>query len=309
MLTPSPPVPGTSPPTAERPAPGVIRFSVPLALESPDTLNCHVIEAPDGPLLVDCGTAGSERAVAGALAAAGITPAGVLVTHGHIDHWGCATVFSEAVSAHPEVEMSMRFAREGVDADYGLEDAERRAMEEAFGGFRKLITGVPEILPLADGQRLGDWEVLWTPGHDPGHICLWRASDGVLLCGDLLLPGLTPNIQPAPGHTDTLQEFFDSLERVAALPVRLVLPAHGSPYEAARQRADELRAHHRQRLAEIIALITDEVRSVEEIAVRVFGDQLDPGDRMLAAMETQAHLSHLELGGRAALGSDGWRAS
>ena len=40
--------PRTSPPAIEQPAPGVIRITVPLALNSPDELNCHVIEGPDG---------------------------------------------------------------------------------------------------------------------------------------------------------------------------------------------------------------------------------------------------------------------
>lgn len=301
--------PYTSAPAIEQPAPGVIRFTVPLALESPDQLNCHVIEGPDGPLLVDCGTAGSEEAVANALEAAGVTPVGVLITHGHIDHWGCATAFTVAVSAHPEVEMSLRFARDGLADGHGLDDQHRRAMESAFGGFRNLITGVPEIVPLADGQHLGGWEVLWTPGHDPGHVCLWRAKDGVLLCGDLLLPGFTPNIQPAPGHPDTLQEFFDSLERVAALPVSLVLPAHGAEYTDAGARARELRAHHRERLREISDLIADRARPLEEIALGLFGDVRAAGDRMLAAMETHAHLRHLELRGLAELSADGWQAA
>ena len=299
--------PRTSPPAIEQPAPGVTRFTVPLALKSPDQLNCHVIEGSDGPLLVDCGTAGSEDAVASALEIAGITPVGVLITHGHIDHWGCATVFAEAVSAHPEVEMSLRFARDGIG--HGLDDVDREAMESAFGGFRRLITGVPEILPLADGQRLGDWEVLWTPGHDPGHVCLWRPNDGVLLCGDLLLPGFTPNIQPAPGHDDTLQEFFDSLDRVAGLPVSMVLPAHGAAYPDAGARARELRAHHRERLRRINDLIADRARPIEEIARSLFGGVDGPGDRMLAAMETHAHLQHLEIRGRAALSADGWQAA
>ena len=205
--------------------------------------------------------------------------------------------------------MSLRFARDGIGRDQGLGDADRSAMEDAFGGFRSLITGVPEILALADGQRLGEWEVLWTPGHDPGHVCLWRAGDGVLLCGDLLLPGFTPNIQPAPGHADTLQEFFDSLERVSRLPVRIVLPAHGAPYTAAGARALELRAHHRERLRRISELIAGHARTVEEVARSLFGDIDEAGDRMLAAMETHAHLRHLEIRGRAELSADRWRAT
>ena len=295
-------------PRLDRPASGVARFSVPLALASPDHLNCHVIEGPEGPLLVDCGTAGSEDTVAAGLALVGVSAVGLVVTHGHIDHWGCATAFAETVSAHPEVEMSFRFARNGPGDHDALPTTDLEAMERAFGGFRRLVTGVPEIIPLHGGQRLGDWEVIWTPGHDPGHICLWREADGVLLCGDLLLPGFTPNIQPAPGHEDTLQEYLDSLDRVAELPVRVVLPAHGDPYADAAARARQLKRHHQERLAKIAGLIAAAPRSVDDLANDLFGDIASPGDRMLAAMETYAHLRHLDRSGSAVWSEDGWLA-
>lgn len=295
-------------PRVEWPAPGVARFTVPLALPSPDHLNCHVIEAPEGPLLIDCGTAGAEGYVLAALERAGVSSVAVLVTHGHIDHWGCATSLGPRVWAHPEVEMSLRFARSPSASGDDLTPGDRAAMESAFGGFRRLVTGVPEIIPLHDGQRLGDWEVVWTPGHDPGHVCLWRERDGILLCGDLLLPDFTPNVQPAPGHADTLQEFLDSLARVAALPIELVLPAHGEPYEDAAKRARELARHHRDRLAAIGQMIAAQPRPVEELAHQLFGEIANPSDRMLAAMETLAHLQHLERAGSALSTDEGWQA-
>lgn len=296
-------------PELDRPVAGVARFTVPVELPSPDHLNCHLIEGPDGPLLVDCGTAGSRAELAAALAACGAEHVDVLITHGHIDHWGCATSIAPTVHAHPEVEFSLRFAREGVGPSGDLPAGDRAAIERAFGGFRELVTGVPEVVPLRDGQRLGEWEVIWTPGHDPGHICLWRERDGTLLCGDLLLPGFTPNIQPAPGHDDTLQEFLDSLARVAALPVRLVLPAHGDPYADAAGRARELAHHHGERLAQIGALIAARPRPLDELASRIFGEIADPGERMLAEMETLAHLQHLDRAGSAVSSERGWRAA
>jgi glyoxylase-like metal-dependent hydrolase (beta-lactamase superfamily II) len=287
----------------------VARFTVPLDLASPDHLNCHLLDLPSGQLLVDCGTSGSSGPLEAGLAACGAETPEVLLTHGHIDHWGCATRISAQAHAHPEVEYSLRFARGDLDQGHGTQTPEWAAIEQAFSGFRELVIGVPEVVPLDDGQRLGDWEVLWTPGHDPGHICLWRELDGTLLCGDLLLPGFTPNIQPAPGHDDTLQEFFDSLDRVAALPVRLVLPAHGEPYADAAGRARELECHHRDRLRRISDLIAARPRSTEDIASRIFGEIDDPGERMLASMETVAHLEHLDRKGSVVSSELGWCAA
>jgi glyoxylase-like metal-dependent hydrolase (beta-lactamase superfamily II) len=297
------------PPKIDSPAAGVARFTVPLDLPSPDRLNCHLIEGAEGMLLVDCGTVGAAATVRKVLEIVGDPSPAVLVTHGHIDHWGCATAFGPSVYAHPEVEMSLRFARDGAPNSSHLPVADLEAIEHAFGGFRELITGVPEIVALHDGQRLGEWEVLWTPGHDPGHVCLWRERDGILICGDLLLPGFTPNIQPAPGHRDTLAEFFDSLERVASLPVELVLPAHGEPFRDAASRAHELQRHHRERLARIWELINARPRAVDEIAGHLFGEVEDAGDRMLATMETVAHLRYLDERGYAVSTEGAWEAA
>ena len=186
-------------------------------------------------------------------------------------------------------------------------------MRQAFAGFGKLVAGVPVIEPLADGDRFDDeWEVLWTPGHDPGHVCLWRASDGVLLCGDLLLPGYTPNIQPGFDGGDALGDFLASLARIEKLPVKLVLPAHGEPYTDAAGRARELRDHHLRRLSQLVDAVSSGVGDVSELSRRLFGSAVSdtPADRMLAVMETYAHLEHLRVQGRAVTDADNrWQAA
>ena len=169
----------------------------------------------------------------------------------------------------------------------------------AFRGFGQLVAGTPELRPLADGDKLGLWEVLWTPGHDPGHVCLWRAGDGVLLCGDLLLPDFTPNIQPAWDGGDSLADFLTSLDRVAALPVRLVLPAHGEPFTDAAGRARQLQEFHRARLGRLETSIRNSTHATTaQLAEELFSasDQA-AADEMLATLETLAHLEHLRQRG------------
>lgn len=300
------------PPNVCTPALGVARFTVPLALPSPDHLHVHVLETPDGPLLVDCGARGSELALAAALQATGATDARVLITHAHVDHWGLASSLTDRVLAHPGVLSSLRFAIDGPPVDDSTANGwpDRAELERAFAGFSELISGVPEIEAIGDGDRLGDWEVLWTPGHDPGHVCLFRDSDGVLLCGDLLLPGFTPNIQPDPSGRDALGDFLASLRRVAALPVRLVLPAHGERYEDAARRAQELERHHEARLDVLRGALRGGPRHLDELCATAFGAAHDvPADRMLAAMETYAHLDHLHRLGEATVDNEGrWLA-
>ena len=279
------------------------RFRIPLRLPSPDHLHVHVIDGGARPVVVDTGVRGSENALrAGIAAVLGDQKFDVLVTHGHIDHWGLASALQPSALAHPGCAPSIGFTSAEAfsvaeGAAPGWPSAE--ALGAAFGGFRRLVAGTPNLRPLADGDRLGDWEVLWTPGHDPGHVCLWRTGDGVLLCGDLLLPDFTPNIQPAWDGGDALADFLASLERVAALPVRLVLPAHGEPFTDAAGRARQLQAFHRARLGRLetamrkrshatTALLAEELFSTPDQAT---------ADEMLATLETLAHLEHLRQRG------------
>lgn len=290
----------------DEPADGVVRVTVPLPLRSPDHISCYVLRLPEGDLLVDTGMLGSEAALDAGLAAAGASPQRVLITHGHVDHWGLATRFADTALAHPGCRSSFAFTSgppEGERAEPGLPAA--ADMERAFGRFRAMVHGVPEREDLADDDEIGGWRVLWTPGHAPGHVCLLRESDGVLLAGDHLLPGVTPNVQPSPERPDALGDFLASLERVAALDVELVLPAHGEPYRDARGRAAELRAHHERRLGRLEEALGHGPCTLGSLSEGIFGDLIDRSDRMLADMETYAHLEHLRLGGRAERTADG----
>jgi len=276
------------------PAPGILRFTVPLAIHSPDHLHVHVLDTPEGQVIIDCGARGSEAALQAGLNGIGTDPRRVLITHGHVDHWGLATALTDRVLAHPGVQASLRFASEGPPRHRPAGWPDQDELVRAFSGFSKLIAGVPEIDPVHDGDRFGDWEVIWTPGHDPGHICLYRAGDGILLCGDLLLPGYTPNIQPAPDGTDALAQFLASLDHVAALPITLVLPAHGPAYTDAAERAQQLKAHHRARLDTIRDALTNGSSTLGQLTAAAFtANHAEPADKMLARMETYAHLEHL----------------
>ncbi|WP_158276717.1 MBL fold metallo-hydrolase [Paraconexibacter algicola] len=287
-----------------------MRFTVPLALGSPDHLHIHVLDTPDGALVVDTGAKGSDAALHAGLAAADVHQPAVLVTHGHLDHWGIATDLAPAVHAHPEIERTFAIAGGAPFGPAAPGFLDSAAVTEAFAGFTGLVGDVPEVIPVRDGQTFGDWAVLHTPGHDPAHICLYRAADGVLICGDLLLPGYTPNVQPSLDGSDALADFLASLRRVADLPVTLVLPAHGDSYADARSRASELLDHHARRLEHLREALAGGPTPLAELSAATFGKRADSrADRMLALMETYAHLEHLRRHDEATEMPDGrWSA-
>ena len=133
----------------------------------------------------------------------------VIVTHYHRDHWDGFDVFRGASAARVYA---------------GAEEIE---IDEARGVRRLADGGVVEV----DGVRI---EVIHTPGHTPGSICL-RAS-GVVFTGDTLFPG-------GPGASrsgEALQQEIRSItERLYTLPDEtLVLPGHGAGTTIAGSRAE-----------------------------------------------------------------------
>jgi len=100
--------------------------------------------------------------------------------------------------AHPDIRSQLAVSKDEPSSVslLGLPPG-REITEELFDfltGYNDLTDGPPEIQPIYEGDRLGDWEVLVTPGHAPGHVCLYRHADRVLIAGDHLLPAVTPNI-------------------------------------------------------------------------------------------------------------------
>ena len=75
------------------------------------------------------------------------------------------------------------------------------------------------------------WEILHTPGHSPGHICIWSAEDGLLCSGDHLLKSISPPVTFERGfERDPMGSYLESLRLVELLEPALVLPGHGETF-------------------------------------------------------------------------------
>lgn len=113
-------------------------------------------------------------------------------------------------------------------------------------------------------------QVLWTPGHSPGHICLYEPAKKIFFAGDHILPVITPNIslQPHSG-TNPLGDFLNSLDMVKQLDVNLVLPAHERIFTDLRTRVEEIIQHHKQRSSEILGTIKLEPKTAYQISTEI----------------------------------------
>ena len=139
-----------------------------------------------------------------------------------------------------------------------------------------------------------DWEVVHTPGHSTGHVCLWSPDLEVVLSGDHLLPGVTPPVTFERGFdADPLRSYLDSLRRIERLrPVR-VLPGHGTPFGEVQRRIEAILRNKMRRLTAVRQAIEDRPATVVEIADRVFTRVMLQQQRSFALAETLAHIAYL----------------
>lgn len=314
-----PPAPGA----AVAVAPGILwmRLPLPMAL---DHVNVYALEDGDGWTLVDSGmwskktVAIWESLLAGPLAGRPVRR--LVVTHHHPDHIGMAGWFQARgvelliprtawlyarmlvldAQDRPPAESLLFWQRAGLPP----EALEKRAVERPFN-FSDTVHPLPlGFTRLVEGQvlRIGgrDWLLRMGDGHAPEHATLW--ADGLVLGGDQILPGISPNIgvfATEPG-ADPLAEWIASCARLArhARPDQLVLPGHKLPFTGLPFRLAQMEENHHTALNRLAAWLATPRRAVE-CYPPLFKREIGPAVEGLALVETIAHLNHLLAMGRA----------
>ncbi|MGQ0664900.1 MAG: MBL fold metallo-hydrolase [Pseudomonadota bacterium] len=316
-------------------APGVNWLRMPLPFP-PGHINLWLLADGEGWTIVDCGLARDEvkalweQVFASSLAGRPVTR--LVVTHFHPDHlglsawllarwgieaWMTAAEWTQARAVHgsgsaADIDTRLAFVRangvgpERIGAFTGPpNEFYRRGVPEVPAAFRRLRGG--EAVPI-DARA---WVPIIGRGHAPEHACLWCEALGVLICGDILLPRISPNVSvwASEPFADPLRDFLDSLDGFAPLPAdTLVLPAHGLPYRGVHARIAALKAHHGETLERLLDSL-DRPRHAEELLPVMFRREIGPHNIVLALGETIAHLHRLEAEGRARREQDNgvWR--
>ncbi len=311
--------------------PGICQLPLPIPDNPLGYTNTYLIQGDDEALLIDAGWNGEEalRSLREQVTEIGISfqdISQIIITHAHIDHYGLAGRLRQLSRA--------KIALHYLEKE--LIDARNMDMGQLLQQMRQwlLINGVPsgELIELQRvplnrvrlaGHVLPDvvlrgsetvsvgifrFQIIWTPGHSPGHICLYEPTQKILFSGDHILPVITPNISLQPqSNSNPLGNFLESLDKVKQLDVNLVLPAHEQIFTSLKARVEEIIQHHQRRNAEILETLKAKPKTAYQISAAItwmpelggvrFRD-LASWDKRMAVSEALAHLEAMRVDGR-----------
>jgi glyoxylase-like metal-dependent hydrolase (beta-lactamase superfamily II) len=193
-------------------------------------------------------------------------PSYIIITHAHPDHISGAAMLSRKTGA-----------------ELVLHSAEK--------------TDLPINQTVEEGDIISlegiDIEVVHTPGHNPGHICLYIRKDKVMFTGDHVLADSTTALQPPWGD---VAQYINSLKKLLSYDIDLMLPAHGPPVTEPKRRVNELIRHRLEREEQVIALLRQGKSMVTEIADVIY-PRLTGFSYAVAKGQISAHLAKLEQEG------------
>ena len=311
-------------------APGVYQLKVPIPNNPLENLNCYLVEGKEGWLMVDTGwfTPETFDSLKNGLKDLNITLTDIstiVVTHVHPDHFGLAGRIKH-VSPGTKL-LTHRLEAVLIDSRYikfsdlqhkmgamlsrhGVPSLELSAFESSSMPALEFVRITFPDSTLFGGEIIStgiyNLEVIWTPGHSMGHICLYEPKNQLLFSGDHILPTITTNVSYHVESGDNpLGDYLYSLHKLENLPVEKILPAHEDIFKGLRGRITELEEHHNNREAEIQQAILKGFHSAYEISSQITWnipdldwDNLPPLHKRIAVMETIAHLECMRWEGK-----------
>jgi glyoxylase-like metal-dependent hydrolase (beta-lactamase superfamily II) len=193
--------------------------------------NAYLLVEPEGLTLIDAGVPGDGKKILRYIQDIGRDPSellGVVLTHSHPDHTG---------------PVKGLFHHTGATIFVHPADTRQGARPDDFwlhypGQPPSLVWDIPFLhrIPahqfLEDGQVLpvlGGLQVLHTPGHTPGSICLYGVQKKVIFTGDTLLADGYSFRRPLPFPGTNFRKYRASVERLAQLPFEVACVGHGRP--------------------------------------------------------------------------------
>jgi len=302
----------------EKVLPNLFKVRVPLPGNPLRAVNSYVVKAERRSLIIDTGMNCDESKCALLLAlkklSVDLGETDFFITHFHSDHLGLVSKLATDVSTIFFSRRDAEFMRHVGECRNSLLKFARingfpeNELHEAFKkhpGYRYGLGEPVEFTSLMEGNTIsvGDYlfKCLETPGHTVGHMCLYEPNRKILVAGDHIIEGITPNISLWLDRGNPLKEYLASLDKVYDLDVSIVLPGHGHVFKDFRKRIRELKKHHQKRVEEIIEILKEGRKNAYQIAAEMewhmdYGswESIPATQKWFAVGETLAHLKYLE---------------
>jgi glyoxylase-like metal-dependent hydrolase (beta-lactamase superfamily II) len=310
----------------------VYAIAIPFPVVS-DLITVNVYVVGRGPLtLIDTGmkTEGTLDFIQDQLALVGFNIEDIeriLITHGHIDHFGLVASIRNTVShrvecfihAEDKWEMSRKnflndLWREELENSLvvlGMPEKEIENARKRFLTFKGLADPVDDISLMRDGDEFsGDnyqIKVIHTPGHTPGTCCFYEEKRKILFSGDHIIKHITPNPLMiinreyiSDPHYQSLKVYLESLEKLASMEVQYVFPGHGEYITDLPEIILTYKAHYKERMELVWRGLKKKIRPLYNIIDEVFPHVPDE-DVFLAVSEILVSVEMLINEGRAEL--------
>ena len=309
---------------------GIYQLKVPIPNSHLEATNVYLVQGDKSYTLIDTGwdSATAFNSLNRQLAEIGVgfrDISQIIITHAHFDHFALVGRIKELNNAkifiHRQEQQVLR-SRYAVSKEYldevvigfrtnGVPEEMLAAVHGPISGFGKSVPAQPDVLLSGDETITSgafNLKVIWTPGHSPGHICLYEPEHKILFSGDHVLRVITPNVSLPPNSTgNPLGEYIKSLLSVKNLAVELVLPGHEDVFRNLSKRVDEIIHHHENRSAEILKAMQRQEMTAYQVARLVTWmpeqggvkhDDLAPIAKLAAVSETLAHLKAMSAEGK-----------
>lgn len=300
-------------------AENVYKKTVPLPNNPLREINAYLITGEKN-LLIDTGfnRPECEEALQSAFRELGIEKTDVFITHLHSDHCGLIGRFDKGTLYAGETDGELINFEAGnlywrmlddLFIKYGFPKADFGRNTDIHPGRKYCHDVRVDFTYVKEGDVLhyGGYhlQAVATPGHTPGHMCLYDAEKKILFCGDHILGTITPNICIELCTENPLGEYLESLKKVRELDVRLLLTAHGTPVEDMYARIEELLRHHEERLEEVLRILGGEWKTAYTVAQDMTWeidcknwDEFPAPQKWFATGEAVSHLQYLYALGR-----------
>lgn len=295
---------------------GIVVYKLPVEAFPNHYTNCYLV-MDDAITLIDCGSGMADSndnlsACFDTLKSDFDVTAGIadidrlILTHGHIDHFGGmnyvlehsdAAVYIHALDASVISNFDERLIVASKNLHVYLDRAgvseERCAQLLNMHKWSKgRFKADKNVIPFEEGPIVNSpFTAHHTPGHCPGQACL--QLDGILFTADHVLSFTTPGQAPEMIYRYTgIGHYFDALRKIRALDdVRIGLGGHENDMEDVPKRVNEIIEFHEKRLEKALG-ICDRPKSIQEISLELFGERKDY-HILLALLETGAHVEYL----------------